>query len=103
MTAPPDAAVATGPDQTVATASTLSCGCPSHRGRSITDQAAHDAWHALVVEQGGPAGVVDAVTLRAARGFKTETLHAETVLDVLARKSGRRASGKLRRAARGES
>lgn len=43
------------------------CPCP---GR-ITDPARHAAWHAEVVEQGGPAGLVNIDTLRAARGMRT--------------------------------
>jgi hypothetical protein len=43
------------------------CGCPQHPGRSISDPAAHAAWHALVVEQGGPAGRVDVETLKEER------------------------------------
>lgn len=88
----------TAPDQVVP--ATHPCGCPGTSGRHITDAAAHAAWHALVLEQGGPAGEVNAVTLRAARGFKTETLHAETLLDERARKSGKRVNGARRRAAR---
>lgn len=41
------------------------CGCSSLA--VIVDTEAHAAWHALVVEQGGPAGLVDAVTLAQAR------------------------------------
>jgi hypothetical protein len=78
----------------------LPCGCPSGPGSAITDQAAHDAWHTLVVQQGGPAGAVNADTLQAARGFGTRTAHMETVLDTRARASGKRASGKLREASR---
>lgn len=78
------------------------CACPLGPGHTIGDQAAHDAWHALVVEQGGPAELVNADTLRAARGFRTGTLTGETILDTRARESGKRASGALRRAARGE-
>lgn len=100
MTAPTDVAVGTTPDQVVSPATR--CACPSTPGRRITHPAKHAEWHALVVAQGGPAGEVNAVTLRAARRFKTETLQAETLLDQRARASGKRASGKLRRAARGE-
>jgi hypothetical protein len=39
---------------------THTCGCPADR--RIVDQDAHDAFHALVIEQGGPAGVVNAKT-----------------------------------------
>lgn len=66
------------------------CGCPAD-GR-IVDQDVHDAFHALVVEQGGPAGVVNAETLQAARGF--------AFVAVKARTSGKRASGEQRRRAR---
>jgi hypothetical protein len=77
---------------------TLPCGCPT--GRRITDQAKHTAWHALVLEQGGPAGNVDAVSLQDARGFKTGTSDGETYIDVKARQTGKRASGAQRRRAR---
>lgn len=100
MTCPTSCAAGSAPDQALPAAGP--CGCPTGPGRTVRDAAAHDAWHALVLEQGGPAGAVNATTLRAARGFKTETLRAETVLDEKARASGKRASGKLRRAARGE-
>jgi hypothetical protein len=76
----------------------LACGCPL--GRAITSPARHEAWHALVVEQGGPAGAVDLETLQAARGFKTLAPTGETIIDVKARASGKRASGKLREASR---
>jgi hypothetical protein len=76
------------------------CGCPDQPHRRILNPAAHAAWHALVVEQGGPAGEVNAQTLRAARGFSTPTPASETVLDVRARATGRRASGALREASR---
>lgn len=79
------------------------CGCPAGPGRQISDQAKHAAWHALVVEQGGPAGEVSVDTLRAARGFKGETFASETILDVKNRATGRSVSGARRRAARGES
>ncbi|MGZ4597438.1 MAG: hypothetical protein ACXV3V_10975 [Actinomycetes bacterium] len=49
----------------------VSCSCPQHPGRAITDPAGHAAWHQLVEEQGGPAGLVNLATLRAARGFNT--------------------------------
>lgn len=78
----------------------MTCLCPQHPGRSTNDPVQHEAWHALVVEQGGPAGLVDAASLQAARGFKTETTTGETILDVRARASGKRASGALRRASR---
>jgi hypothetical protein len=78
----------------------LPCGCPTGPAHKITSQDRHDAFHALVVEQGGPAGVVNLETLQAARGFKTLTQAGETILDERARKSGRRASGKLREASR---
>lgn len=78
----------------------VSCSCPAHPGRAVTDPAAHAAWHQLVVEQGGPASLVDLESLRAARGFQTATPTGETALDERARKSGRRASGALREASR---
>lgn len=78
------------------------CACPTAPGRTISDPSRHAAWHALVVEQGGPADLVDAVSLRATRGFKTETLTAETILDVKNRLTGRSVNGARRRAARGE-
>lgn len=82
------------------TSPSLPCGCPTGSGRSISDQAVHNAWHALCVEQGGPAGAVTAATLQAARGFGTGTATGETVIDEKARRSGRRASGALREACR---
>jgi hypothetical protein len=78
----------------------VDCGCQGGLASTITDPARHAAWHALVVEQGGPAGAVNAETLQAARGFKTVTPAGETLLDERARKSGKRASGKLREASR---
>ena len=45
----------------------VECGCPRPEG--ITNPERHAKWHALVVAQGGPAGVVNASTLRAARGL----------------------------------
>lgn len=78
----------------------LDCGCPDGPALTITDPTQHAAWHTLVVEQGGPAGAVNAETLQAARGFKTITPAGETMLDERARKSGKRASGKLREASR---
>ena len=36
---------------------TAPCGCPQHPGRGVTDRRLHELWHALVVEQGGPAGL----------------------------------------------
>lgn len=74
------------------------CGCPV--SRRITDQATHDTFHTLVIEQGGPAGRVDANSLRASRGHITGTLPGETILDTRARQSGKRASGVLREASR---
>lgn len=51
--------------------SDATCACPSHPGRTITDPVRHAAFHELVVEQGGPAGVVDAQSLQAHRGMRT--------------------------------
>jgi hypothetical protein len=82
------------------TPQTLRLTCPVDDLRQITDPARHAAWHQLVVDQGGPVGAVNAETLQAARGFKTVTPAAETILDVKARASGKRASGDLRRRAR---
>jgi hypothetical protein len=45
---------------------TRPCGCPS-AGVVAVDDEAHGRWHQLVVAQGGPAGVVDVITLPAAR------------------------------------
>lgn len=42
------------------------CLCPN--GNRTPE---HLAWHRLVIEQGGPAGLVNAKTLQAARGMKT--------------------------------
>lgn len=50
---------------------TATCGCSTGPGVTITDPAAHAAWHELVVEQGGPAGRVDARSLQTARGMRT--------------------------------
>lgn len=47
----------------------MTCPCP---GR-ITDPQRHAAWHELVVEQGGPAGAVDVVSLSRARGHREAT------------------------------
>ena len=47
--------------------SEVACRCP--RPERITDAERHAQWHELVVEQGGPAGLVDASTLRGARGL----------------------------------
>ena len=43
------------------------CGCPSTS--VISDQVGHRQYHQLVVDQGGPHGVVNARTLREARGI----------------------------------
>lgn len=50
------------------------CACPQHAGRRIVDLERHTAWHELVIEQGGPADVVDAVSLRDARGMTALTI-----------------------------
>jgi hypothetical protein len=50
---------------------TYPCGCPKRVGHRIRDRELHLRWHELVVEQGGPAGRVDAYTLRDARGIQT--------------------------------
>lgn len=76
------------------------CGCPQHPGRRITDPVLHAAWHARVVAQGGPVGVVNTHTLREARGISTPTPLTETVVDQRARDTGKRANGTRRRAAR---
>ena len=76
----------------------MTCECPM-RGVVHRDEAVHAAWHAIVVEQGGPDGPVNHYSLKAARGFKTQTVTGETILDQRARESGKRASGALRRAA----
>lgn len=44
------------------------CGCPTSPARAVVDQVAHARFHRLVVEQGGPAGAVDAASVRLARG-----------------------------------
>lgn len=77
----------------------LPCGCPTGPGHRITDPTVHDAWHALVVDQGGPAGPVTLQTLRDARGLRVLSL-GETSFDTKARESGKRASGALREASR---
>jgi hypothetical protein len=74
----------------------MRCACP---GR-VVDQDRHDAWHALVTEQTGITGAFSSDDLKAARGVGGDTLPGETILDVRARESGRRASGELRRACR---
>jgi hypothetical protein len=76
------------------------CECPTHPGRAIADEIRHLAFHKLVIAQGGPGGLVNHVTLREARGFRTATVTGETILDQRARDSGKRASGALRRASR---
>lgn len=76
------------------------CRCPQTPGRTITDPARHAAWHTLVVEQGGPAELVDLQALREARGPRAVSAPTETVVDERARASGKRASGKLREASR---
>lgn len=43
------------------------CGCPVVPARTVTDEAAHAAFHALVVEQGGPSGEVRTGTTRGTR------------------------------------
>ena len=70
------------------------CGCPTGPGRSITDEARHADWHRLVIEQGGPAGLVNAETLRAARGWKTPPPppSTPTAVDDAAILSGKRRS-----------
>lgn len=95
MTAPHDAATGTSPDQVVP-AATQPCACPATPGVTVTDRAAHDAWHSLVVEQGGPAGVVDMLSLQRARGAARAALLSEVEPDPKAR---RRAYATLRRRA----
>ena len=75
-----------------------SCGCP---GR-VVDLDLHAAWHAIVREQTGiERGPVDFYALKSARGYSTPTIAGDTILDVRARESGRRASGEQRRRAHG--
>lgn len=50
----------------------MTCPCPTYPGRTITDPATHAAWHALVVEQGGPDGLCDLNALVAARTASRE-------------------------------
>lgn len=74
------------------------CGCLG----VISDAEVHDAWHKLVEAQTGiQRGPVTIYTLKAARGVGGDTLPGETILDVRARESGKRASGALRRASHG--
>lgn len=75
---------------------TRDCGCLG--GVVVCDVDRHLAWHALVVEQGGPAGVVNAETVREARGLAGGT-PGTTYFDVRVEKLGQRASGARRRAA----
>jgi hypothetical protein len=75
-----------------------SCPCPQRPGRHITDRAVHAAFHELVISQGGPVGVVNAMTLREARGMLGGT-PGTTAFDVRVEKLGQRASGARRRAA----
>jgi hypothetical protein len=75
------------------------CGCSS-LASTISDAEQHAKWHALVLEQTGLDRIDSVYTLKAARGIGGDTLDAETIIDVKARQSGRRASGKLREACR---
>lgn len=50
-----------------------SCGCLAS-ARVISEER-HQAWHELVVAQGGPAGTVNTETLRAARGDQSRSAH----------------------------
>ena len=75
------------------------CGCKG--GSRIISAEGHARFHALVKEQlGVERGPVDVRLTMAVRGFATATPAMETVLDVRARESGKRASGELRRASR---
>lgn len=65
------------------------CGCLDARGHTITDPDRHVAWHALVVEQGGPAGAVNGETVRQARGMSMVAPPDRTLIDVRKR-TGRR-------------
>ena len=53
------------------------CHCPTHPGRRTTDELAHRRWHAEVVEQGGPAGLVTTEALQAARGHAVTAIPDE--------------------------
>lgn len=78
------------------------CGC-SDRGVRHVDEVLHAAWHALVVEQGGPAGRVGLAELRASRGPTAHPLPpgAETVLDARNRAQGKSNPGWQRQAHHG--
>ncbi len=52
------------------------CGCPTSPARTVVDELAHTRWHRLVVEQGGPAGAVDAHSLREVRGGDARRLRS---------------------------
>lgn len=72
------------------------CRCPNG-----SRSPAHLAWHRLVIEQGGPAGLVNAQTLRDARGMKTA---APDMHKIAARneQQGKSVPGWRRKAAHGE-
>ena len=72
------------------------CHCPNGNRSS-----AHLAWHRLVIEQGGPAGMVNARTLQEARGMKTA---APDMHKIQARneRQGKSSPGWRRKAAHGE-
>jgi hypothetical protein len=53
---------------------TTDCPCPQRPGRTITNPETHSAFHELVIAQGGPAGLVNAETLQAARGISGGTV-----------------------------
>jgi hypothetical protein len=79
----------------------MNCACPENPARTVTDPARHEAWHALVVAQGGPAGLVNAATLRELRGMTGGVGASRTVVDVRAELSGKRVPGWRRRASHG--
>ena len=53
------------------------CQCPTYPGRRTTDELQHFSWHAEVVEQGGPAGLVTTEALQAARGHAVTAIPDE--------------------------
>lgn len=82
------------------TTAELPCGCPTGPHSTITDQARHDAWHAEVFAQGGPdRGPVDLRTMQKLRGMSTQGAPAHKI-DERHVRSGKRASGARREAAR---
>lgn len=78
---------------------TYPCGCPKSPGKRIHDVDRHLAFHALVVEQGGPEGVVDFASVRAMRGqtHQAPDMHKVHEKHVRLGKSSQRGTGTGRR------